>query len=157
MKLKSLFSIFIFLGMVLILPLNVTAQDEGGEEPKKEKKKKKPKKARKPLEDLTHSGTIMKKERKNKKGDVIIKYILKTADTKIMLPKAKKKAENPIDYSKYVDKEVTIKGKGMTRTKKNKKGVEKTTVRYKKVTSIEEGAAAAEGEGENKEEEKKEE
>lgn len=152
MKMKSLFSLFTILATLMVLSLNINAQDEGdgAEKPKKEKKAKKKKKVRKPLEELSHSGTVTKKE--TKKGD---RYFLKTADAKINLPRTNKKAKEPVDYSKYLDKKVTIKGKGFVKVRKTKKG-ERTYIIYKRVTSIEE-SGEAEGEKEEAEEEKKEE
>lgn len=120
------------------------SQDEGGEKPKKEKKERKNKKPKAELKDLTCKGTIIKKE--SKKG---VKYLLKTEDGIVSLPKPGKKDKNPTDYSKFEDKQVTVVGKGYKKVKKTKKG-EKVIIKFKKIDSITEGAAAK---GEDKKEE----
>jgi len=132
--------------------------DDGGAV-KKEKKAKGEKgdKAEKPkpqLEDLTIEGTVTKKESKktDKKTNqevTITDYILTDAEgneiklPKPMPPKAKKGGEAAdapaaINLDDYVDKAVTVTGKGVTAQKGDKK-----VVQLKSITSIQVKAADA--------------
>ncbi len=98
-------------------------------------------------QDITISGTVTQEEmtRKSKDGEkTMTVFMLTTADgAKIKLPKAK--GEDAVDLSEYVDKEVTIVGKGKVMERKGKK-----QTMLMKIESIEEGADGGAGEAEGK-------
>ena len=93
--------------------------------------------------DIELTGKIVKKEQTGKKeekagkkdGEKHVVFILEMADGKAMLPKGKDDATNP---EKFLDKNVTIKGKGFTKDGKEGKKMTKIT----EITSITEVAAA---------------
>jgi len=86
--------------------------------------------------DLELTGKIVKEEKAGKKdGDKRVIFMLETADGKAYLHKGKDDATNP---EKFLDKTVTVKGKGVTKDGKDGKKMTKFT----EITSITEAAAA---------------
>ncbi|HCE45904.1 MAG TPA: hypothetical protein DET40_20355 [Lentisphaeria bacterium] len=85
--------------------------------------------------DLELTGKIVKEEKASKKegAEKHVFFMLETADGKVMLPKGKDDATNP---EKFLDKTVTVKGKGVTKEKEGKK-----MTRITEITSITEAAA----------------
>ncbi|MDA0838471.1 MAG: hypothetical protein O3B01_28870 [Planctomycetota bacterium] len=125
-----------------VLSLLFVFQSAKAEETKKEKKEK-PAKA--PLEEVTLSGKLVTKEttRTDKKTGAeskVVTYVLEGENgTKTTLPAPRKKkgeatAADP--YAEHVNKNVTVSGMGSKMTKKDKKGVEQTSIRIATVTSI---------------------
>jgi len=109
----------------------VMAQQVKSEQPKAGTTVEKPE----PVE-LTVTGKLTKQENR---------YLLTDKDgNKIMLPPLKKdEAGNVVgvDYEKFVDKDVVVKGKGFVRTRKTEDGKEMKRTIFTSVTSIEEAQA----------------
>ena len=116
--------------------------------PKVEKKEKaKTPKPKVELIELSLTGTVTKKEttRKNKKGEekTTVSYVLTDEAGKVVAlpkPQAKKgkegEAAKAVDLASYVDKKVTITGKGTEQVKKNEKGEETKKVLLRKIEAI---------------------
>lgn len=137
MKKEKTMRIVMISGLVLfgICFINPVFAGEDGDAPKDApKKEKKAKKEHPPMEEMTISGTITKTEKKSKKGDVRVRYLLTDdAGNKIFLPtprkprkkKGKKGEAAPeaatINFEDFVDAKVTVVGKGYTKEKKGKK------------------------------------
>ena len=122
-----------------LMAVSVRAEDDGEGKVKKEKKEKAPKpaveKKEKPakpeLAEVSVTGVISKNE--EKKGEKsVVKYVLTDGQgNKITLPTPKK----DINLDEYIDVSVTVTGKGMKATKKDKE-----VVTIKEIVSIEKGA-----------------
>ncbi len=82
--------------------------------------------------DIELTGKIVKQTGKKNPDEVV--FVLEMADGKAYLPKGKDDATNP---EKFLDKTVTIKGKGFTKEGKEGKKMTKVT----EITSIVEAAA----------------
>lgn len=140
MKSLIILGLFVF-GLCFI---NTVYAGGEGDAPKKEKKE------RKPLEEMTITGTITKIEKKGKGDKVSIRYVL-TDETgnKIRLPKPRKPrkkkgkegeaapeaAPDAINLADFVDAKVTVVGQGYTKEKKGKK-----SIYLKKIVKIDKAA-----------------
>jgi len=94
--------------------------------------------------DMTVTGKITKEERQNREGKTVTHYVLTdAAGNKVMLsegrgPKAEGEAASAIKLADYVDKDVTIVGKGFTTERDGKK-----MTRMVSITKIDAAGAAA--------------
>jgi len=118
---KKLLALLVVLGLVT----GIAVFAEGDKKAAKGEGKKN-EQAAEPAKDLELTGKVVKGE---KEGS----FMLEMTDGKAMLPKSKDDATNP---GKFLDKNVTIKGKGVTKEKEGKKMVKVT-----EITSIAEAAA----------------
>jgi hypothetical protein len=126
-----------------------TQAEEGKEQPEAgEKEAKKAKRQRPVLSVMTVTGTVGKAERKKKTDDgekvLVTYYLTEDSGAKVMLPGARKKAAKKAvtDFAPHVGKKVTITGKAYKRTRKSKKGGERTITVMRVVTQIKTAAQA---------------
>ena len=121
---KKLLALLVVVGFVT--GIAVFAQDEK----KADKAGVKKAEATADAKDMELTGKIVKEEKAGKKdGEKHVVFMLETADGKAYLPKGKDDATNP---EKFLDKTVTIKGKGVTKDGKDGKKMTKIT----EITSI---------------------
>ena len=98
--------------------------------------------------DMTMTGKVTKEDKQGKDGKTFAHYVLTETDgTKVMLPSGKHPGRhgelqaaatnNPVNLDEYVDKNVTVAGKGF-QTEKNGKTITRLTT----ITKIDAAAAA---------------
>ena len=125
------FGLVCLAGLVAVaVSLPVLAQE--GAAPVKHPVREAVKKDLPPAEDVTVSGKITK---------VGERYVLVTKDGDKM-PLPKKGDKDLVDVSKFVDKDVTVKGKASVMTHKGEGGKEVKKTIFVSIASIEEAAAA---------------
>ena len=115
------------------------AQEPGGGKAKVEKEKP-------ALTDMTLTGKVTKEEKQGKEGKTIIRYILTdTAGNTVMLPGGGKHGKHhegeqavSVNLEEFVNKDVTIVGKGFQKEKEGKK-----MTRLVEITKIDAVATAA--------------
>ena len=91
-----------------------------------------PAKEKQELKDITVTGTLIKEEGTNAKGEKTVKYVLNEANgNQLSLPKVKdtKEGKPEIDLASLVGKNVTVVGKGIEKNGK---------IMIKKLISVEE-------------------